>query len=91
MNAQTGAWNLQWAAWMMEELARCGVTHVCLSPGSRSSALAVAAARHPRLMTHVHVDERGSAFCALGLARATGRPVAWVTTSGTAEIGRAHV
>ena len=76
--------NLTWASLMMEELARLGVRHICVAPGSRSSPLAVAAARHPRLHTVVHFDERGGAFYALGLARASGVPAVWVTTSGTA-------
>lgn len=32
----------------------------------------------------MHFDERGTAFAALGYARATGRPAGWITTSGTA-------
>lgn len=55
-----------------------------MAPGSRSTPLVAALAEHPEARVLVHYDERGTAFCALGYARATGRPAAWVTTSGTA-------
>lgn len=76
--------NLLWAGLLLEELRRCGLEHVVVSPGSRSSALTVAAARTPGLKTHVHFDERGAAFFALGLARAKMKAVAMVCTSGSA-------
>ncbi len=46
--------------------------------------MVAALAANDRVKVHVHYDERGTAFAALGYARATGRPAAWVTTSGTA-------
>ena len=78
-----------------EELARTlvaallagGVREVVLAPGSRSAPLALvlwAVDRDGRLRLHVRVDERGAGFLALGLVKASGRPVAVVTTSGTA-------
>lgn len=76
--------NLLWAGLLLEELRRCGVEHVVISPGSRSSPLTVAAARTSGLRSHVHFDERGAAFFALGLARAQMRPVALICTSGSA-------
>ena len=60
------------------------MTHVCISPGSRSTPLAVAAARTSGITTSIHLDERVSAFTALGRAVATGSPVGLLCTSGTA-------
>ncbi len=68
----------------VEALASLGLAHVCITPGSRNSPLALAFADHPALTDWIHHDERSSAFFALGLAKATRRPVAIVTTSGTA-------
>lgn len=67
-----------------DELARCGVTDACTSPGSRSTPLVLSLAREPGLRAWSHVDERVSGFFALGLAKRTGRPVAITVTSGTA-------
>ena len=76
--------NSLWSALVLEELWRLGVEHVCIAPGSRSAPLTLAAAEHDNLRKHVHFDERGLAFYALGLAKSTGRPTAIITTSGTA-------
>jgi 2-succinyl-5-enolpyruvyl-6-hydroxy-3-cyclohexene-1-carboxylate synthase len=76
--------NRFWADLIVEEMLRCGVGLFCLSPGSRSTPLATAVFAHPRVRHLMHYDERGTAFAALGWARATGRPACWVTTSGTA-------
>lgn len=73
-----------WARLVLDELTRCGVGHAVIGPGSRSTPLTVAAARHPEISDRIHFDERGGAFLALGIARATRTPVAWITTSGTA-------
>ncbi|MDE0447766.1 MAG: 2-succinyl-5-enolpyruvyl-6-hydroxy-3-cyclohexene-1-carboxylic-acid synthase [Spirochaetaceae bacterium] len=76
--------NSHWAQLMVEELARCGCRYFVISPGSRSTPLVVAAARHPSVTASVCIDERGAAFHAVGHARATGSPAALVCTSGTA-------
>ncbi len=74
---------------LVETLLASGVHDVVLAPGSRSApiALALAAAEgRGRLRLHVRVDERSAGFLALGLAKGAGRPVAVVTTSGTAAV-----
>lgn len=73
-----------WGRAIIDELVAAGVTHVCISPGSRSTPLTLAAASHPDIHVHNHIDERSSAFFALGLAKASGTPVALVCTSGSA-------
>ncbi len=73
-----------WAQLIVEELVRNGVHLFCLAPGSRSTPLITAVARHPDAEYVIHVDERGTAFYAAGYARATRQPAAWITTSGTA-------
>nr|WP_239522061.1 2-succinyl-5-enolpyruvyl-6-hydroxy-3-cyclohexene-1-carboxylic-acid synthase [Geodermatophilus sabuli] len=72
---------------MVDELVRGGVTDAVLAPGSRSAPVALAlfeAERAGRLTLHVRIDERTASFLALGLAKASGRPVPVLTTSGTA-------
>ncbi|KEI71139.1 2-succinyl-5-enolpyruvyl-6-hydroxy-3-cyclohexene-1-carboxylic-acid synthase [Endozoicomonas elysicola] len=73
-----------WSSVLIEELWRLGVRHCCIAPGSRSAPLTFAVAEHDGMKRHVHFDERGLGFFALGLAKATGEPVALITTSGTA-------
>jgi 2-succinyl-5-enolpyruvyl-6-hydroxy-3-cyclohexene-1-carboxylate synthase len=72
---------------LLGEFIRSGVTDLVLSPGSRSQALALAAAQFERaglLKLRVRIDERSAGFLALGLAAETSRPVLLVVTSGTA-------
>src|SRR4051795_9871480 len=70
---------------LLDELVRCGVRDVVLAPGSRSAALAFAAYEAgDRLRLHTRIDERSAGYLSLGIARTSRRPVAVVTTSGTA-------
>jgi 2-succinyl-5-enolpyruvyl-6-hydroxy-3-cyclohexene-1-carboxylate synthase len=76
--------NTALASAFVEELARGGLRRAVVSPGSRSTPLAVALWRQPAIEVTVIVDERSAAFFALGAAQATGEPVALLCTSGTA-------
>ena len=66
------------------ELYAYGVREVVISPGSRSTPLAIAFEAHPNIKTWIHPDERSAAFFALGLIKGSERPVAILCTSGTA-------
>lgn len=76
--------NRVWCNTLLEELVRSGVEHVCIAPGSRSTPLTLEAEANSKLTLHTHFDERGLGFLALGLAKASNKPVAVIVTSGTA-------
>ena len=68
-------------------LRSAGIKNVVLSPGSRSTPLAIMLGKlqdQHLLSLYVDVDERSAAFFALGIAKETGKPVLLVCTSGTA-------
>ncbi|HEX8050394.1 MAG TPA: 2-succinyl-5-enolpyruvyl-6-hydroxy-3-cyclohexene-1-carboxylic-acid synthase, partial [Solirubrobacterales bacterium] len=78
--------NTALASAFAEELARGGLRLAVISPGSRSTPLAVALWRQPEIEVSVIVDERSAGFFALGAAQASGEPVALLCTSGTALV-----
>ncbi len=71
------------AACAVEQLIHLGIHHFCICPGSRSTPLTLAVARHPKATSHIFHDERSAAFCALGFGK-SGTPAVLITTSGTA-------
>ena len=72
------------AATFVDELAAQGVDFACISPGSRSAPVAIALQRHPKIRVFVQIDERSGSFFGVGLAKASGKPVVLLCTSGTA-------
>ena len=76
--------NTLWASILVEELAKAGLSKVCLAPGSRSTPLVLAFAAQPEITVYTHLDERSAGFFALGMAKALQKPVALLCTSGTA-------
>ena len=69
---------------VVDELVRGGVRNFVVAPGSRSAAVAIAAARRDDVTLTVLIDERSAGFFALGIGKATGQPAAVLTTSGSA-------
>jgi len=71
----------------VRQLIELGVEDVVLSPGSRNAPLSIAlfqASEKGLINLHVRIDERGAAFFALGISKASGKYVPVVCTSGTA-------
>jgi 2-succinyl-5-enolpyruvyl-6-hydroxy-3-cyclohexene-1-carboxylate synthase len=71
-------------ATVVDEWVRQGLTHAVVSPGSRSTPMALALLGRADVACHVVLDERSAGFVALGIARATSAPVPVLTTSGSA-------
>jgi 2-succinyl-5-enolpyruvyl-6-hydroxy-3-cyclohexene-1-carboxylate synthase len=79
-----GTLNFLWSQTLIAGFVAAGVRQAVISPGSRSTPLALAMLRQPGLSCHVTVDERSAAFFALGIAKASRRPVMLLATSGSA-------
>lgn len=79
-----GCRNLRWSLALLDGLCGGGMRDLVLSPGSRSTPLVLAAQHHPELTLTPVLDERSAGFFALGLARASRRPVGLLCTSGSA-------
>lgn len=69
---------------IVEELHRRGIELFCLSPGSRSAPLALAAESNRSITVETFIDERAAGYYAVGYARSSGKPVGLICTSGTA-------
>ena len=65
-------------------LVEQGVTDAVISPGSRSTPLAYACKKQEGMTVYRQIDERSAAYFALGMAKASGKPVMLLCTSGTA-------
>ena len=76
--------NILWTETFVNELVLAGIKYACISPGSRNTPLTLAFANNKKIKSYVLVDERSTAFFALGLAKSSNTPVAIVCTSGTA-------
>lgn len=74
-----------WSFSFLSELVKQGLQHAIISPGSRSTPLVLAASQIDALHKKVVIDERSAAFQALGIAKATAKPVLLICTSGTAS------
>ena len=77
----------QLARVIVRQIIEAGITDVVISPGSRNAPLSIAfyqARKRGLISLHTRIDERTAAFFALGIAKASGRPVPIVCTSGTA-------
>jgi 2-succinyl-5-enolpyruvyl-6-hydroxy-3-cyclohexene-1-carboxylate synthase len=80
----TGKLNAAWASALVDGMMAAGVEHAVISPGARNTPLTLACFRHAGITVHMRIDERSAAFFALGLAKADGKPVAVICTSGSA-------
>ncbi len=71
---------------LFDHLEAAGVRDLVISPGSRNAPLIIEAQARPHFEKTVIPDERSAGFVALGMAEASGQPVAVISTSGTAML-----
>ena len=76
--------NSLWCDLLVTALETHGIKYACISPGSRNTPLVVSFQKSKKIKCFVNVDERSSAFFAIGLVLQTKSPVVIITTSGTA-------
>ena len=82
--ASTPATTATFCATIVDEWVRLGVAHAVVSPGSRSTPMAIALSSNPKIALHVFHDERSASFAALGIGLQSGVPAVLLCTSGTA-------
>ena len=82
--ATTPATTATFCATLVDEWVRLGVAHAVVSPGSRSTPMAIALASNSKIALHVFHDERSASFAALGIGLQSGSPAVLLCTSGTA-------
>ena len=85
-NPHAGDVAATFCATLVDQWVQWGLRHAVVSPGSRSTPLALAVAADDRVSVSVQHDERSAAFMALGIGAASGVPAMVVTTSGTAAV-----
>ena len=76
--------NLEFSRTILSDLARLGVREVVLCAGARNASLVTVLSVARGVQTYAFFEERSAAFFALGRMAESGRPVAVITTSGTA-------
>ncbi len=79
-----GSLNYKWAFSLIHYFSLLDVSEVVISPGSRSTPLALASEKHPDINTWVQIDERSAGFFALGMAQKKQQAVILICTSGSA-------
>ncbi|NBO56791.1 MAG: 2-succinyl-5-enolpyruvyl-6-hydroxy-3-cyclohexene-1-carboxylic-acid synthase, partial [Actinobacteria bacterium] len=79
--ASSAATTATFCATLVDEWLHCGVRHAVVSPGSRSTPIALAIATRPEILLHIFHDERSAAFAALGIAKMSGVPAILVCSS----------
>jgi 2-succinyl-5-enolpyruvyl-6-hydroxy-3-cyclohexene-1-carboxylate synthase len=82
--ATSPATTATFCATLVDEWVRLGVAHAVVSPGSRSTPMAIALASNSKIALHVFHDERSASFAALGIGLQSGSPAVLLCTSGTA-------